>query len=257
MLKKSITLVLHKNNLYYFIYYIKLQGYFFTGSLGILAALSAVWIFSRTANRNPYWGYAWMTVWLLAGYPLFGAYALAGTGYMVVLCWRMPGTLYKNRVIPTVWGLLLLVGVPLAAWHFYSQTAISEIYTAALPSFDAGGEVFADYRTPYYILFFLPLAGAVLYDYVPAIKKYPLILLAHLLVWAATAWGLKKAWYVDENFRKELLMARAIEEEDWEQIPAIFLSGTAEPTRLMVMNKNLALFRLGRAGDEMFQYREG
>ena len=25
----------------------------------------------------------------------------------------------------------------------------------------------------------------------------------------------------------------------------------------MVMNKNLALFRLGRAGDEMFQYREG
>ena len=99
-----------------------------------------------------------MTVWLLAGYPLFGAYALAGTGYMVVLCWRMPGTLYKNRVIPTVWGLLLLVGVPLAAWHFYSQTAISEIYTATLPSFDAGGEVFADYRTPYYILFFLPLA---------------------------------------------------------------------------------------------------
>ena len=241
----------------YFIYYIKLQGYFFTASIGILATLSAVWIFSRTANRDPYWGYAWMTVWLLAGYPLFGAYALAGTGYMVVLCWRMPGTLYKNRVIPTVWGLLLLVGVPLAAWHFYSQTAISEIYTAALPSFDAGGEVFADYRTPYYILFFLPLAGAVIYDYVPAIKKYPLILLAHLLVWAVTAWGLKKAWYVDENFRKELLMARAIEEEDWEQIPAIFLSGTAEPTRLMVMNKNLALFRLGRAGDEMFQYREG
>ena len=106
-------------------------------------------------------------------------------------------------------------------------------------------------------MFFLPLAGAVIYDYVPAIKKYPLILLAHLLVWAVTAWGLKKAWYVDENFRKELLMARAIEEEDWEQIPAIFLSGTAEPTRLMVMNKNLALFRLGRAGDEMFQYREG
>ncbi|WP_302310127.1 DUF6057 family protein [Paraprevotella clara] len=241
----------------YFIYYIKLQGYFFMASIGILAALSAVWVFSRTAHRNPYWGYAWMTVWLLAGYPLFGAYALAGTGYMVVLCWRMPGTLYKNRVIPTVWGLLLLVGVPLAAWHFYSQTAISEIYTATLPSFDAGGEVFADYRTPYYILFFLPLAGAVIYDYVPAIKKYPLILLAHLLVWAVTAWGLKKAWYVDENFRKELLMARAIEEEDWEQIPAIFLSGTAEPTRLMVMNKNLALFRLGRAGDEMFQYREG
>ena len=39
----------------YFIYYIKLQGYFFTASLGILAALSAVWVFSRTAHRRPYW----------------------------------------------------------------------------------------------------------------------------------------------------------------------------------------------------------
>ena len=95
----------------YFIYYIKLQGYFFTGSLGILAALSAVWIFSRTANRNPYWGYAWMTV-CFSPVILIRAYALAGTGYMVVLCWRMPGTLYKNRVTPTVWGLLLLVRSP-------------------------------------------------------------------------------------------------------------------------------------------------
>lgn len=242
----------------YFIYYIKLQGYFFAASLGILAALSAVWVFVRAANRRPpYVGGAWMALWILGGYPLFGAYALAGGIYMLVLCWRIPGTPRKNRLALTAFGILLLVGAPLAAWHFYTHTDIGEIYTAALPSFDVNGEVFAAYRIPYYILFLLPVAGAAVYGYEPSAGKRPLVLPVHLLVWAAAAWGLWKVWYRDENFRSELLMARAIEEEDWERVPVIFRDATGEPTRLMVMNKNLALFRLGRAGDEMFQYREG
>lgn len=135
----------------YFIYYIKLPGYAFVASLGILLALSAVWAFSRL-SRRPYLGYAWMAVWTLAGYPLFGAYALAGTFYMAVLCWRMPGASCKSRLVPTALCLLLLVGTPLAAWHFYAQTNISAIYAAALPSFDAAGEVFGSYRIPYYII---------------------------------------------------------------------------------------------------------
>jgi hypothetical protein len=52
-------------------------------------------------------------------------------------------------------------------------------------------------------------------------------------------------------------MTRAIENLDWEEVLRIYIKGEEEPTRLMVMNKNLALFRLGRAGNEMFQYREG
>ena len=215
-----------------------------------------MWAFSRL-SRRPYLGYAWMAVWTLAGYPLFGAYALAGTFYMAVLCWRMPGASCKSRLVPTALCLLLLVGTPLAAWHFYAQTNISAIYTAALPSFDAAGEVFGSYRIPYYILFAIPLMGAALYDYKPAKPGPWSIATLHVLLLAATAWGLQKAWYTNDNFRRELLMARAIEEEDWESIPAIFLGAEEEPTRLMVMNKNLALFRLGRAGDEMFRYREG
>ena len=106
-------------------------------------------------------------------------------------------------------------------------------------------------------MFALPLAAAFLRDAAPKLSAEWLSPALHILVLGATAWGLHSVWYVDENFRKELRMARAIEEEDWESIPIIFREGTAEPTRLMVMNKNLALFRLGRAGEEMFQYREG
>ncbi|MCD8317332.1 MAG: DUF6057 family protein [Paraprevotella sp.] len=240
----------------YFIYYIKLQGYFFVASLGILLALMAVWLFSRIA-RHVYVGYVWIGVWTAVGYPLFGAYALAATCYMLVLCWRMPGSLYKGRVIPTVWGVLLLFGGPLVAWHYYAQTAGGDIYTAALPSFDVAGEVFTSYRIPYYIMFALPLAGALLYDYVPGRPRPRITACIHVLLLCITAFGLKRIWYADENFRSELRMERAIEEEDWERIPEIFLGESGEPTRLMVMDKNLALFRLGRSGDEMFQYREG
>lgn len=240
----------------YFIYYIKLPGYAFVASLGMLLALLAVWVFSRL-SRRPLACYAWIILWTVAGYPLFGAYALAGTGYMLAWCWRMPGLTRGHRWGITLTCLLLMAGTPLAAWYFYAQTNMNAIYVAALPSFDAAGEVFHTYRVPYYIMFALPMAAISLHGFSPSFSRRWIAPALHLLVLCATAWGLHAVWYVDENFRKELRMARAIEEEDWESIPVIFREGDAEPTRLMVMDKNLALFRLGRAGDEMFQYREG
>ena len=52
---------------------------------------------------------------------------------------------------------------------------------------------------------------------------------------------------------------RAIEELDWERVLTIARDGSSDvkPTRQIVMYKNLALFRLGRAGNEMFFYPEG
>ena len=52
-------------------------------------------------------------------------------------------------------------------------------------------------------------------------------------------------------------MNRCVENLDWEGVLRIARSETTEPTRLMVMYKNLALFRLGRSGDEMYCYLDG
>ena len=241
----------------YFIYYIKLQGYFFSATLGILLALLAVWAFSRLYARNNYAGMAWMALWTAACYPLLGAYALAGTAYMVALCWRMPDTTRSRRIAATAIGLLFAIGIPLLAYRFcYSQTAIGAVYTAALPSFDVGGKLYAGYRTPYYILFAIPLAAALAYGRKIAAKRWQAAAI-QLVVLVGMGFWLKTSWFVNENFRCELRMARAIDQCEWEKVPAIFLEATGEPTRLMVMDKNLALFRLGRAGNEMFQYREG
>ncbi len=55
-------------------------------------------------------------------------------------------------------------------------------------------------------------------------------------------------------------MSNAMNRQDWEGTLATMrecASDTISPTRAMVLMKNLALFRLGRAGDEMFNYPEG
>lgn len=241
----------------YFIYYIKLQGYFFAGTAGFLLAVSSVWIFGRLARRNPYWGMAWMAVWTAAGYPLFGAYALSGTLYMALVCLHMPGGLVRGRIVPIAAGLLLVAGIPACAWYFYSQTSISEIYTAALPCFEVFGITYPAYRYPYYILFAVPVLCAAAYGPASVRLKGSWAAAGHIVLLAASVYQLKNVWYTDANFHKELKIMRAVENENWEEVLETFLTGDEEPTRMMVMSKNLALFRLGRAGNEMFFYREG
>ncbi len=63
-------------------------------------------------------------------------------------------------------------------------------------------------------------------------------------------------WYGNVNFRIENMQNRAMWNEDWETV-AELARETDEPTRQVVMNKNIALLKLGRSGNEMFAYPEG
>lgn len=237
----------------YFIYYIKLQGYFFAATCGFLLAMCAIWLYTRL--HRPY-RLIWMAIWTIIGYPLFGTYALLGTLYMGILSIRQPGRWLKDRTVPFILCILFSAGIPLIAYQFYSQTSISEIYTAALPSFDVAGQTYTTYRLPYEILFVIPLLFTALYDFKPQLKTlvYAGIQIASLVI---LFYLIQPFWYQDENFKKELRMNRAIEEENWEAVIRESLEGDAEPTRQIVMYRNLALFRLGRAGNEMFHFREG
>lgn len=63
-------------------------------------------------------------------------------------------------------------------------------------------------------------------------------------------------WYGNDNFRVENEQNRAMWNEDWKSVAE--LSRVPEvPTRQVVMNKNVALHKLGRAGSELFAYPEG
>ena len=66
-------------------------------------------------------------------------------------------------------------------------------------------------------------------------------------------------WYKDNNFRRELIMTHAVEDLDWDKVLQTYqtLGENEEPTRMMWMLKNLALFRQGTAGDNMYHYKNG
>ena len=52
-------------------------------------------------------------------------------------------------------------------------------------------------------------------------------------------------------------MQRCMENLDWQGVLNEEVGDDEEPTRAIVMLRNLALFRLGRQGDEMYHYLDG
>ena len=273
----------------YWIYYQKLQGHLFVPTVGVLFATLCLVVQRLLSDYLPtriarYARLVWMALVCILGYPFFGAWALGATGLLGTL---PPPSLLRREQLPSVdksqqtstvftpsligragggslFALILIAAIPQIYYQqLFEMTEHGFIYVAAMPSFRYGKEVFTIYRLPYYaiILSFLILAiigwvrGVFTTDKLrPWLQSLITIILLFLAIF-----GVSKAWYHDANFQKELGMNRAIEELDWERVLTIARDGssTVKPTRQMVLYKNLALFRLGRAGNEMFFYPEG
>ena len=77
------------------------------------------------------------------------------------------------------------------------------------------------------------------------------------LLFLAIAYGVFHFWYKDENFHHELKMQRCIDRADWSGVMDEAARQQDEPTRAIVMMRNLALSRLDQQGSMMYQYRNG
>jgi hypothetical protein len=64
-------------------------------------------------------------------------------------------------------------------------------------------------------------------------------------------------WMKDENFHHELTMQHRIARCDWTGVLEEAAAQEDEPTRSIVMMRNIALSRIGRQGDDMFLYKNG
>ena len=250
----------------YWIYYQKLQGHLFVPTVGVLFAVLCLatqrLIDLITTHKLRQWlSYIWMAVVCIAGYPLFGAWALGATALLAVATTPLSG---KSLAIRLLAAVVLIAAVPQIYYQqCFDMTERDFVYVAALPSLRYGKDSFMQYRLPYFAIIaafaIIALVGAVEgYPFAKRIKTWQRALVSIVLM-AIAAIGVHAAWYRDANFHKELAMNRAIEECDWERALTYARDGSSgiAPTRQIVMYKNLALFRLGRAGDDMFLYPEG
>ncbi len=269
----------------YWIYYQKLQGHLFVPTVGILFATLCL-VVQRLFDNYLSGKVAmcvrlvWMAIVCVAGYPFFGAWALGATGALVLLLpslekeqegvqkapWKnnlLPSSYGEGLLVRLLWAGVLIAAVPQIYYQqVFEMTERTFVYMAALPSLRYGKDSYEQYRLAYYaiilgflILFFVQALQSVLSEKMKAWIQGLLI----IVLLAVAVWGVEVKWYHDVNFQKELAMNRAIEELDWERVLTIARDGSSDvkPTRQIVLYKNLALFRLGRAGDEMFFYPEG
>ena len=239
----------------YWIYFLKLPGHVFVGTLGTIAVAALLWVFRALPQR---WGLrlAFITVTAFVGYPLYpllGVYGIAATLLMGLYIWRFDQPLWQ-KVTGSLVALAGAALVPLLCYHYaYHETNLANIYYAELPLYFLQEEYHAYYLPYYGLALFFVLMVLVRFD---SIKRFRRIA-TQVLVIGALAWAVFTYWYKDENFHHELRMQRCIEQNDWQGVVDEAARQEDEPTRAIVMMRNLALSRLGRQADEMYLYPNG
>ena len=269
----------------YWIYMLKLRGHFFITSIVTTAVVATLWGFRCLPDK--YWlRCVWMVLVCVIGYPLMGIYGLAATLLMGIWAWRL---MPRGRAaIYSLIAVVCAIAVPLLCYRYvYYETNLANIYYAALPLFFITEE-YHNYYIPYYLLALfmvimacLPLkrkdAGNVETEIVesgktkkegkkksggksPKAKPFYVThssLLMSACVLVVMFWAVAHFWYRDENFHRELKMQHLVQQVDWEGVLQEATQQQDEPTRAIVMMRNLALSRLGRQSSEMYQYKNG
>ena len=243
----------------YWVYILKLPGHVFVGTLGTTAVAGLLCAFRALPHRCGL-RLIFIVITAILGYPFLGIYGLGATLLMGLFIWNLEQPLWQ-KITGSVLALAGAAIVPQLCYHLvYYQTNLANIYYAALPLFFVTEEYHA-YYLPYYglaLFFVLMVTGEGLCKHITLGKFQKWIVLGtQVLLVAGLAWGVSHFWYKDENFHHELKMQRCIEQNDWQGVVAEGALQQDEPTRAIVMMRNLALSRLGRQANEMYLYKNG
>ena len=258
MLIPVALLLITNTDMGYWIYILKLKGHFFVTTIGAIAVVALLWAFRRIPDK---YGLRAVSIFLTCalGYPLMGIYALAAALLMGLWSWRLTAR-RTQAVICSGVAVLSVVAVPLSCYRFiYHQMNLANIFWAELPLFFVTEE-YHTYYIPYYLLalFFAILAVTYQADRQQAKPMKKLYYMGcQAVVAVLLVGGVYTCWVKDENFHRELAMQRRIVHLDWTGVLEEAAAQKDEPTRSVVMMRNLALSRLGRQGDDMFLYRNG
>lgn len=243
----------------YWIYYLKLRGHFFIAPMGFSWAFAMVWAY-RALPTKWWMRTIWLSISVALSYPFVGIYSLIAALTMAVMA-LVANKSIGRKVIDAIVAVLSLVAVPLVYYRtIFVQTNISNIWYTALPLFRTDVNHLA-YYTPWIAMttLMLILALTIRIEVAEKPRKPLLFWASQVALVALVAVGTWHFWYKDKNFHHEIVMYHCIDNKDWEGVLMEYrdMDADEEPTRMMWMMKNLALTRLGRAGDEMFRYKNG
>lgn len=268
----------------YWVYPIKLKGWYFDATVGVTVIAALLWAF-RVLSAYRIWRRVLIVVTVAAGYPLFGTYAIAAAVLMGLWCWRLDKDRWQ-ALVDCILAALMVVAIPLLCYQYvYNQVNIANLWWTGLPIFKIIDE-YPEFYVPYALLGVCLLiltvgkwnTAAKQEQSAPTpvtserkrtqkkskkqksnTKKYSgwWQTAVVIVVLAATVYGVNAAWMKDENFHHETAMKHFIEQTRWEDVLAEADKQQDMPTRGVVVMRNLALSRLGRQSTEMYRYRNG
>lgn len=260
-------LLLTNMDMGYWVYMLKLRGHFFVSTIGTTMVVALLWCYrgivavtQRHTKRTWTMPGLFILVASVVGYPLMGIYGLASALFMGLWTWKLSKK-RSDGIGLTVVALLSVIAVPLFYYRYvYYQTNLANIYWAELPLYFITEEYHA-YYIPYYLLalFFVVMALTYKSDRKTSdLPKKPFLAWSvQVLTAVVLVAGVWHFWFKDENFHHELTMQHQIDNLDWEGVLEEAAKQDCEPTRAIVVMRNIALSRLGRQGNEMFLYKNG
>lgn len=235
----------------YWIFQIKTQGYFYSMLIGFLFTLTTIRLYQVAKG---WWRYLIVAIIAAAGYPLFGFYALLAL--LAIAAFEVSSQ--ERNIGIALLCLALGIATPILYYNVFEQTRFVDMFTAGMPAFQF---IKRDLFTwvPYILLYLYPLVIPFIRfnrtaNHTQPKSRFFLTLGICLVV---IVFVVQLFWFRDPNFRAEIKMNHAMERLEWRKVLDIAKSQEQTPTRLMVLNRNLALLKLGKAGDEMFHYLDG
>ena len=286
-------LVIGNMSLGYGVFIMRFQDHFFSPVLGYLAALIPLGVINR--SRSLLSKIVFTAIWLIAGYPIIGVYAI--TGAIAAACAELSGSesLRKQRFTLLLFTLALAVLVPIVIYPLYTSYRLTDSWTLGLPSISEA-TLTRTVRAPFMLAFLCQILFGSARGKLSAVSlsaaRKTTVQSVLLIVSVASVWGF---WFKDDNFRTELSMTDAVDRYDWSDVVRIYTKAADvhsksdakayasrtkklsqakskdeisaivdsyskrffEPTRTMVMYRDLALLKTGRALDEAFTMMDG
>jgi hypothetical protein len=286
-------LIIGNMSLGYGVFIMREQDHFFAPVLGYLISLIPR---SVTGRFKALWSrILFLAVWITAGFVLFGTFAF--TGAIVCGCATLAdsGLSRRERIAVPASAVILTILIPLVIYSAYTSYKLTDSWIMGLPSisFDTWTRAM---RAPFQLALLCQILLALGTGLKSTETQEGLkgLIARSLTVVAAIAivWGF---WYKDDNFHTELEMSHAVDQNDWSHAinaykkavnshqksdEKAFKSRTAkianarsndeiteivdrysnrffEPTRSMVLYRDLALLKTNRALEEAFTMKDG
>ena len=250
--------VTYNMSLGYNVYLVNLSGYFFIPVLGYLWILLTVYVF-RKLPKTALIPVA--IIWGFAGYYVAGFYSLAG---MVIAGLDIYLSDRKNTVSILILACAAATTL-LAPIVFIGTTTynLSAGWTIGMPE-QVYGLTLSRMQLPLIlaVLCLLPALPGRFISKWPGSKASAII---QSIALAAVIAAPASMWFRDDNFKAELGMIHAADNLEWDKAVSILdkvskkheKDESWQPTRPMIMLKDLALIKTGQEGNYAFNVEEG